>query len=185
MEKVTLTTAVPPSRPFQLVDAIILIAAAATWMTSMRHWWNDLKDSHDVFQGPPPWQIFIGPVHNGLWTLLWVLSAAYLVMRLIPPRPPWSDVIRQPGILFLGLMAALPMLIFIFFYLIGLMKTWETWAMIGSGLVLALLWIVASRRQRSRMEPGWIETFGRSVAIGWIVIIIANDPLIFLAFWLS
>src|SRR5271169_6074302 len=40
-----------------------------------------------------------------------MLAVAYLVMRSIPPRLPRSDLIRQPGMLFLGLMIAFPILL--------------------------------------------------------------------------
>jgi hypothetical protein len=182
MEKVRLKMAVPRSRPFQLFDGMILITAVAAWMASMRHWWHEVWEFHRVFQGPPPWQIFVGPVHNGLWTMLWVLSAAYLVMRLIRPRPPWSDLIRQPGVLFFELMIAFILIVLCQFVPT---ETMETWGLTVLGLALALLWIAVSRYWRSGAERGWIEAFGRAVAVGWIMIITANNPVIFLAFWLS
>ena len=40
-----------------------------------------------------------------------MLAVAYLVMRLIPHRLPRSDLIRQPGMLFLAIMIALPILL--------------------------------------------------------------------------
>jgi hypothetical protein len=154
-------------------------------MVLMRHWWGELQGASWLFPGRVPWQIYVGPIHNGIWTLLWLLSAAYVVLRLIPPRPRWSDLMRQPGILFLVLMSAIAILILCLAYAVPVVGTGQTWAMIGSGLALALLWTVASRRQRSRTEPGWIESLGRAVAIGWIFTITLNDPLLFLAILLS
>ena len=56
-----------------------------------------------------------------------VLSAAYLVMRSIKPRPPRSDLIRQPGALFLGLTITLMILFMIECQFVS-METMETWA---------------------------------------------------------
>ena len=106
-----MTTAMPRCRPFKTADAMILIAAVAVWMALMRTRWNQLQMAGMASRKGIPWQGYVGTVHSGLNIALFMLAVAYLVIRLIPPRPPRSDLIRQPGMLFLGLMIALPILL--------------------------------------------------------------------------
>ena len=110
----------------------------------MRHWWHDVWEFHHLFQGPPLWQLFVGPVHNGLWTMLWVLSGL-LGDTLAPPRPPWSYLIRQPGVLFFQLTIALILMILLLMIVCQCvsMENMETWGLTVFGLALALFWIAA------------------------------------------
>lgn len=51
-----LTTATPRCRPFKLVDAMILTAAAAVWMGLMRPQWNQFKMVGMASRKGIPWQ---------------------------------------------------------------------------------------------------------------------------------
>ena len=44
----------PRCRPFKLIDAMILIAAAAVWMARMRPLWNQLQMGRDGQQEGHP-----------------------------------------------------------------------------------------------------------------------------------
>ena len=172
----------PRCRPFRLVDAIILIAAAAVAMAPMYAVWNQLhrwKVEMDIEEGLP-WQIYAGSVHTGLNIALLMLAVAYVVMRLIPPRPPRSDLIRQPGMLFLGLLIGLGLVLFLFVALSAFVPLVAGTNMIIA-LVLGLSWGAACRRYRSRAEPGWIEGLGRTVGVGLVVSIAVTYPLYLLA----
>jgi hypothetical protein len=109
---------------------------------------------------------------------LLMLSAAYLVMRLTPPRPQRADRIRQPSMLLLGLMIALTMLAM----LVSAFVVLVPWTNIVFGLALALSWFVASCRYRTHAEPGWIEGIDRALGIGWVLTTTASYPLFLLAF---
>src|SRR5262249_24774647 len=100
------SAAMPRCRPFKLVDAMILTSATAVWMTWMRPQWNGLQFLGMLSGKGIPWWAYVATFYNAVANALIMLAAAYLVMRLIPPRPSMSDLIRQPGMLFLGLVIA-------------------------------------------------------------------------------
>ncbi len=152
---------------------MILVAAAALWMAAMRPGWDQFRMVWNNIRKTPSWQSYVGMAQGGLHLFLWMLTLAYLVMRLIPPRPFGSDLIRQPGMLFLGITIALA----IFLMLISGFVPLVPWTNVVVALALGLFWFAASRRYRSRAELGWIEAVGRSVAIGWIVATALIYPL--------
>jgi hypothetical protein len=85
-------------RPFKLVDAMILVAATATWMAMMRPVWEQFRMAWSNVRKAPTWESYIGIVEMGFNYSLSMLTVAYLVMRLIPPRPLGSDLIRKPQV---------------------------------------------------------------------------------------
>jgi hypothetical protein len=159
------TAAMPRCRPFKLVDVMILVACAALWMALMRSSVNELRMVGMGSAKGIPWQVYVGAVQGSLSSAFLMLAVAYLVMRLIPPRPLWPDLIRQPGMLFLGLTIALSILLMLLATTVLLVP----WTNTIIALALGLSWLAASRRYRSRAETGWIEGFGRSVGICSIV----------------
>ena len=96
-------------------------------------------------------------------------------VRLIPPRLRRSDLIRQPGMLFLGLMFSLS----VPFMLVSALIPHVSWTNTIMALVLGLSWTAASRRYWSRAEPGWIEGIGRTGGIG--VIVSPPRPILYLS----
>ena len=74
-EGICLTTTMQRCRPFKLIDSMVLIAAAGTWAALMRHWWNDLQGIGTPITRVASWQVYIGPVYNGLITTLCVLAS--------------------------------------------------------------------------------------------------------------
>jgi hypothetical protein len=171
------TIAMPRCRPFKLVDGMILVATAALWMAVMRPRWNQFQTVWIAVRKAPTWQSYIGIAQGGLALSLWMLTLAYLVIRLIPPRPPGPDLIRQPGMLLLGVMIGLVILLFALAAFVPLGAE----ANLIIALALGLSWRAACRRYRSRAEPGWIEGLGRLVGVGWIVSTAAIYPLNLLA----
>jgi len=171
------TTATPRCRRFKLVDGMILIAAAAVWMALMRPLFNQFQTQLPQIQRferrtgrAIPWRRYVGMSASGLNTFLLILSVAYVVMRLVSPRPTGAALVRQPGMLFWGL------------YLVFVMVAWPAsafvelvpWTNILFALALGLPWLVACHRHSARAEPGWIERIGRVLGFGWIVSLTAN-----------
>ena len=169
----TWTIAMPRCRPFKLIDAMILVATAAAWMALMRPRWNQFQMVWTGIRKVPTWQSYIGIAQSGLALSLWMLTLAYLVMRLIPPRLPKSDLFRQPGMLLLGLMVGLVILLMFLSAFVPLVA----WTNVIIALTLGLSWLAACRRYRSRAESGWIEGMGRFVGVGWVVSTAATYPL--------
>ena len=153
----------PRCRPFKLIDAMILIATAALGMASRKG---------------IPWHVHAVTVHAGLTVALLMLTVAYVWIRLIPPRLPTSDLIRQPGMLSLVLLIGLAFLYLALSAFVSLVA--------GTNMIIALAlglsWGAACRRYRSRAESGWIEGLGRSVGVGLVVSIAASYPWYLLAF---
>jgi hypothetical protein len=167
----------PRCRPFKLIDAMILTAAVAVWIARMRPLWTELQRTVMASGKGTPWQVYAGTVPTGLNIALLMLALAYLVIRLIPPRPPRSDLIRQPGMLLLGLLIGLVILLMALSAFVPLVA--------GTNMIIAIIlvlsWGAACRRYRSRAEPGWIEGLGRSVGVGLVVSTAAIDLLYLLA----
>jgi hypothetical protein len=170
-------TAMPHCRPFKLIDAMILTGAAAVWMARMRTLWNELQRVGMASGKGVSWQIYAGTFQAGLNVGLLMLVVAYLVIRLIPPRPPRSDLIRQPGMLLLGLLIGIVVVLMALSAFVPLVA--ETNTIIA--LALGLSWAAACRRYRSHVEPGWIEILGRSVGVGLVVATAAIYPLYLLS----
>jgi len=160
----------PRCRPFKLIDAMIVTASAAIGMASMRPGWNQFQTFWAGIKRPPTRQAYMGMAHTSLTIGLLTLVVAYVWIRLIPPRLPVPDLIRQPGVLFLGLMIGLSLPLWPLSAFVPLVATTN----LIFALVLAFSWFVACRRYRSRAEPGWIEGLGRFFGVGLVVAIAAS-----------
>lgn len=152
---------------------MILVAAAALWMAVMRLPWNHFQRVWTMFGQAPAWQSYVRLVNYGFAISLCMLSLAYLVVRWIAPRPPRSDVLRQPGMLLIGTMAGLVLVLMVLSALVPLVG----WTNVPISLALAISWFAACRRYRSRAESGWIEILGRFLGVGWVVTLAATYPL--------
>jgi hypothetical protein len=117
-----------------------------------------------------PWQIYTETVQLGLTMALLMLVVAYVWIRLVPPRLSWSDLVRQPGMLFVVLLIGLSIPLLPLSAFVPLVAPTTT----IFALALGLSWYLACRRYRSRAEPGWIEGLGRSFGVGLIVAIAAT-----------
>jgi hypothetical protein len=111
--------------------------------------------------------------HTSLTIAFLNLAVAYVWLRLIPPRLPMSDLIRQPGMLFL----ILPIGLALVYMALSPFVPPVAWTNMIIALALGLSWGAACRRYRSRAEPGWIEGLGRSFGVGLVVSIAATYPL--------
>jgi len=166
-----LRTAMPRCRPFKLIDVMIVIASASIGMTSIRPMWNRLQLVGMDSRNGIPWQVYAGAVKSGLTMFLLMLLTAYIWMRLIPPRLPVSDLIRQPGALFFGLLCGFSILLL---PLSAFVPLDDASTMRIFAIALGSSWLVACRRYRSRAEPGWIEGLGRFYGVGLLLVIAAG-----------
>ena len=157
-------------RPFKLIDAMILVANAALGMASMRPGLYQFQTFWAGAKSPPTWQAYAMMAHAIVTTGLLILSVAYVWIRLIPPRLPTSDLVRQPGILFWIAMIGLS------FPLLALSAFAPLTAATNRvfALALALSWGAACVRYQARAEPGWIERLGRCFGVGLVISIAAS-----------
>jgi hypothetical protein len=160
----------PRCRPFKLIDVMIVIAAAAIGMPSIRPMWIRLQALRMASKNGITWQVYAGTLQIGLTMVLLMLVVAYIWMRLIKPRPIGWDLIRQPGVLFLCLLIglSLPLLP------LSAFVSMDSPTTMIFAFVLGLCWYVACRHYRSCAEPGWIEGLGRFFGVGLIIAIAAT-----------
>ena len=136
----------------------------------MRPGWNQFQMFWDGIKRVPTWQAYAGMAQTGLTIALMSLAVAYVWIRLIPPRLPASDLIRQPGMLVLILLIASA---FLYTAVSAFVPPAASTNMI-IGLAFGSSWVAACRRYRSRAEPGWIEGLGRSFGVGLVVAVAAS-----------
>ncbi len=154
----------PRCRQFKLIDAMILVATAALALAAMRPGWNQFHTFWANAKTTPTTQAYVRIAQSCLTIALLDLAVAYVWIRLIPPRLPVSDLIRQPGML------SLVLLIAIAFLCVALSVVAPRVAQPNMiiALALALSWAAACFHYRSRAQPGWIEVLGRFFAVGLI-----------------
>jgi hypothetical protein len=164
----TARPAPPRCRPFRLADAMVLTAAAAVVCLY-------LEAVIVPLMGHIP-----GMVHRlGLWraitadpqafvmlpfgvvvVTLICLTPAYIIIRLLPPRPPLREVAGQPGVVAVGVV--------LLDSIVGLRESWFTMAF--TLLAVPVAWSVVVARGRWRTESGWIDAFGKAVGFGWLML---------------
>jgi hypothetical protein len=155
----------PRCRPFKIVDAMILIASAALGLSSMRPGWKQFQMFWAGAKMAPTWQAYVGIAQVGLTIALLDLGVAYLWLRLIPPRLPGPDLMRQPGMLSFVLLIGLATL----YAALSAFVPLGAKANMITALALGLSWGAACYRYRSYAEPGWLEGLGRCFGVGLVV----------------
>jgi hypothetical protein len=159
-------------RPFKLIDAMILVAVAALGLTAMRPGWDRFQTFWAAANGAPTWQAYAGIARTSFTIAVLELVVAYIWIRLIPPRLPWRDLIRQPGMLLLILLIG-----FSFVYMAV-----SAFVLLGAAsdmiivFPLGMSWAAACFRYRARAEPGWIEGLGRCLGVGILIAIATTYP---------
>ncbi len=153
-------------RKFKLIDAMILIAAAAGWMAMSRGSWSYLHEVWIARRNGIPLYVYAGIVNAVLIRAVMMLAVAYVAIRLLPPRLPESDLICQPGMLSLGFLAGL---FFLYTVLAQLGLLGAAWTDLSTTIALGLSWSAACWFYRSRAQPGWIEGLGRSFGVSLVV----------------
>jgi hypothetical protein len=176
----------PPCRPFRLTDAMILTAGAAIWLSGGVHlfvllaqtfadlcrhaWWSR---EYLPERWPRFWHGIHDDVRNTLWygvqlafVALFGMTPAYVILRLIRPRPPLLALLRQPG-----MVAALSMIFGLFWGTGWLLMLFPrkvdslTAAPAAAGGAVALAWVVLAMSRQWKSEPGWIDRLGRILGI--------------------
>jgi hypothetical protein len=150
-----MTTSMPRCRPFKLIDIMILTASAAGWMAAVRS--TSYRLSMIMIIGGEESFFFdhAGTVAAGVTMAFLALAVAYVWIRLIPPRLPTLELIRQPGMLLLEVSIGLSLLYAILSMYVPLVDSTKANMIIA--LILGLSWCAACHHYRSRAEPGWIE----------------------------
>jgi hypothetical protein len=159
-------------RPFRITDGMILVGFTALGLAGSRF----------VYPWGTPWRFAFIPWHvrGTIAPALISLTAAIVIIRLIPPRPSRPQLFREPGF------AAA----FITLVLIGSksvcdsvdwliddniiqfprhVREWcsiEVWI---SGLIVMAVWLALALAGSWRAEASWIDRAGRVLGILWIL----------------
>ena len=165
---VEIATAAPPRcRPFRLADAMVLIAALAPVFLYLKavivplagHVPELVRRSglRRAFSADP--QAFIMLPFGVVVVTLLCLTPAYIIIRLLPPRPPLREVAGQPGVVAVG--------VILLGNIVSLRSSWFT--MVIGLLAIPVAWSIVVVRGRWRTETGWIDAFGKAIGVCWLV----------------
>lgn len=141
--------ATPVERPLRVLDLVVLVGALAVGSTAHR------------YHG---WPLSVGKVggfHPAMWRAvywaalppLWFASSAMVLLRLWPPRPPFRQLVVQPGMsaCFVGfLLGAILLLVAVILQAMGrtslVFEIWAKWpstaapSITGHGHVVDAFW---------------------------------------------
>ncbi len=173
-----------PCRPFNLGDAMILIAALACWLSVMPGYFvsipsNFLEVCETALRlgGWLPWSSEHPPglawmtlhlgVHNvlhGFRFLFGYLVVAVLVIGLRGAQPPFGDLLRQSGFGASLFLFMLPWIYLQIWWLNGEKFPYWIYLIFACILIYILL-----GRPPWRARAGWIDRLARVVAWYWVV----------------
>jgi hypothetical protein len=185
------TTEAAARRKFGLLDAIILVAAAALSC----FWWRRFKVYYlsPDFSVTNPSQFFFAVSvvrrgFSGMFPVLAPFTFALIPLRALRPRPSWRRVMCQPGAvacLTAGLTFSIqftrqfvPEAANLIFHEVPLSTglSMDYWApayceSTTFGLVILAAWLPMALGRRWRPEPTWVDRFGRLLAFAWVAAI--------------
>ncbi len=163
-----------PARPFGLLDAMILVAAAAGWLAATRYFAarSNFRTIWFVRDGGLR---FMARYQFALLGL--ILALALIAVRLRSPRPRRRRLWRQPGFaacFAVGVAFLVEAAEQVFsrhaalasFDGIQYALFWRQWTY--QGPVVAGAWLMLALTGRWRAEPGVVDRLGRLVGAFWI-----------------
>jgi hypothetical protein len=108
--------------------------------------------------------------------LLPLSTLAFLMFRMRKPRPPWRELLRQPGMS--GILAAV-LAVLIEVDLGWLSVPIPTPIPLNIGLAVATTWCIQAITGLWRAERSWVDRLGRSLCLCWMVLgfVVAAEEL--------
>ncbi|MDR3636963.1 MAG: hypothetical protein P4L84_24375 [Isosphaeraceae bacterium] len=165
------------NRGFTLRDAMILIAATAVGLLpvgaeierlgtrmSQVAWGRLHEESYrDFLLHQTTLVRQVGSQLAGVMVFfLIVYTVVLFAMRLLPPRPAWRELVRQPGVwacgaasLALGLTVGVP----------------SVFKPVAIPTAVGAAWVVLAARGRWQSEPSWLDRTGRGVGACWLALL--------------
>lgn len=183
-----------PGRAFGLLDAIILVGAAAAGATSIRPVLHYGRGMPNFFReyfpalGPLFFAAYSDLVVEFLVPWLASLTLAFLAIRLRKPRPRFRRLMQQPGTV--ACVAAA------FVMAIGVASASAAIGVVGlnasenledfclpvlsrifnmASIAVVAVWSFIALAGRWKPEAGWIDLMGRVVGATWILIFIISS----------
>jgi hypothetical protein len=202
----------PPRRFFNLVDAMVLVAATAVGLGIARGIWDALWTSTNA-------SVNVGPVGPALllaahWTVVaypflvaWTIALLSLVFLSRRFRPTAGDLLNRPGATACSAAALaitigtvnLAVLILVVMARNG--TIWNSREMIECcvdavrlnigvelgmpGLAVTVAWSTLALNGRWQPEPNWLDRAGRSLGLAWVVLMVFHPWItsIFAGVW--
>ncbi len=177
-----------PRRRFTILDAMIVVAAAAiaiVWTHAILEF--TLREYQIL--GFTDGGVVIGSLQACIPALV-LTNFAVLIMRSIQPRPSWRRIARQPGAAACGgvafgvcLLLILRLATLAFQRLSGLRvkgfapsgstTRFVTQSLTDMGLIVVGAWLALGVTRRWRAESSWIDLSGRLLGVCWIALYLA------------
>jgi hypothetical protein len=198
-------------RRFNLLDAMILIVAAAVGLALTRF---TLHDPNSNSAPPTPTAPTVAPTSHSLPALvelrqiittvvrssvsvypsIMTFTIATLFLRFRQPRPPFRLIFRQPGVVgcsaaVLALMVAIltltPSTIHSYGYPNFHGWLFNVWLLVsrGAGMTIAGAWLTLSLGRRWRPEQSWVDRMGRVLSVAWIVALLLEIAAVWSSFF--
>ena len=179
-----------PPRRFQLLDAMILVAATAagcagmqwidrltageiSWPTLYREWmsYENGRTSFALVNSPAGLGLYLEVLIQPLF-IAWTL--ALIPVRMFSPRPRLRHLACQPGMMAAcasGLTTVfLGALIVAAIQKSGMTEMIMVLAPVLVGLSISASWMTLLLGRRWRAEASWIDRLGRALGVLWILI---------------
>lgn len=114
-----------------------------------------------------------------------VLSAAVLMLRAMPPRPPLRTIVKQAGTVACGVAVLVLSAGIAVAELSG--QPWERFLPlpgtppipleIFAGSMVALAWLALAVSRRLRVERSWVDRTGRILGAAWVGVTVAYPAI--------
>jgi hypothetical protein len=153
-----------------LVDAMIVIAALAVGFGLGR---AVIVESWRGRPRLPQFRLFwvTQSIHDGALACVWMLTLAFLVIRLRRPRPRLLDLLRQPGTV-----ACLVALLMTALLVVNVaastdrprLSTWFQWLSIVGANGVVLGWAMLGIARAWTPERSWIDRTGLVLGFCWL-----------------
>jgi len=171
---------------------MILVAATAAGLAVGREWGKLRAFEFVSAPGPPilPFDLMTGKsarsfdlvrfLYRASLPFLWTLPLAFLIIRLLPPRPRFRRLVRQPGMA--ACCSAILAMIFVASRTLilsagvraafnrGYAASW--WALEVTAPEIAMMvggaWFILAMGGWWRPERSWVDRLGIALAFGWL-----------------
>ena len=183
------------TRPFNLLDAVILLASVAAGLAWARAdiaatiWVREQPSGtilgNHMLMRPVRFSDRLFTFRRGAAHLLACWTAALLLLRLRRPRPHAAPVMRQPGAVAVATAVAYNVVVaggfaMAFFIRAKYKPQWSDYAaqaidVHGTAMAITAAWVVLAFSGRWCADPSWIDRSCRVIGLAWIGLWISGD----------
>jgi hypothetical protein len=179
------------ARKFRVIDGLILVAATAVGLAASRASTPDELTFERIWESATKprdgWSLlFLAQFSSDLISIavvptLATWTLAYLLLRLMRPRPPWRKLSGQPGWMACLIATAAIALTAVVSVIARVTSSetynhlsWLSWqVMIGSiqtGMAVFWCWATMLLSGRRRPESNWIDRLSRLLGLIWLAV---------------